>query len=75
MSMVTEKKPFFHTGRRDLIAKTIMVLVQISIGTALASGFFLTKSPVELKLGITLILVGLFGLGTWTCPDRSEKGA
>ena len=74
MDMPTEKRLFFHSGRRDLMAKTIMVLVQISIGTALASGFFLAKSPVILKAGGTFLLILIFGLGIWICPDRFEKG-
>lgn len=74
MSMIAEKKPFFHAGRRELIAKTLMVLLQICLGTALASGFFLSKSSVITKISSSLLLVILFGISTWTCPDRAAKG-
>lgn len=74
MSTVTEKKPFFHSGRRELFAKTLMVLVQISMGTALASGFFLANVPFRIKTAgiIAIAVMGLFGI--LTCPDRPQKG-
>lgn len=74
MSSVTEKKPFFHAGRRELIAKTLMTLVQIAIGTGLASGFFLAKMSHVVKTGVIFSIFVLFVLGIWTCPDRMQKG-
>ena len=74
MSIATEKKPFFNSGRRELIAKTLMVLLQICLGTALASGFFFSASSIITKISSSFIMVALFGIGVWTCPNRSEKG-
>ncbi|GEM_PF-4927409 len=74
MSMVAEKKPFFNAGRRELLAKTLMTLVQIAFGTGLAGGFFLADISIILKTVVAVIGFCLFGLGIWTCPDRAQKG-
>ena len=74
MSIATEKKPFFNSGRRELLAKTLMTLVQIAFGTGLAGGFFLADISIMLKTIGAAIGFGLFELGIWTCPDRSQKG-
>ncbi len=74
MSLTTEKKPFFNSGRRELLAKTLMTLIQIAFGTGLAGGFFLANISIMLKTIGAVIGLGLFGLGIWACPDRSQKG-
>ena len=74
MNVAAEKKSFFNAGRRELLAKTLMTLVQIAFGAGLAGGFFLAELSIILKITGTIIGFCLFGLGIWTCPDRTQKG-
>ena len=63
---------FFTKGRRDLIAKTFVTLVQIAVGGAIA-GNLLSRLTVAAKVGAGVAILLLFVLSIVICPTRSDE--
>lgn len=63
---------FFNKGRRELISKTLMNLVQISAAAALAGNLFV-KLNISVKILFAAIVITLFISGILICPDRRNE--
>ena len=69
---MAKMKGFYTKGRRELIAKAFITLVQIAVGGAIAGNIFMKFTPA-VKTVATLSIITLFILAIIVCPKRSDE--